>query len=106
MLILLRACFIIGLVIVWAYPCPADGVLYRYEADVFPYEAGWSASICDAGCVESLEDGHYVTTYAGGTDSQYLYHYWVDRVGSPPAPPHAVGRVAIPLQSAKPTEFL
>ena len=51
----------------------ADDVLYRYEADAFPYDesAGWIvADSCDPNrmCSERLEDGHFMLEWGDRSD--------------------------------------
>ncbi len=70
-------------------PCAADDVLYRYEADVYPYDesAGWAIfNACDGGCVESLEAGHYVTVFDGTAGDIHNFTYVIDGPGDPPPP--------------------
>jgi len=84
----------------------ADEVLHRYEGEVMPGDpsAGWFVDdLCDGGCVEFPEDGHFVFFWAqAGDDARY--GRWIAR--APEAPPFAVDRVALPLQSSPGPELL
>ncbi|MCH8146559.1 MAG: hypothetical protein IH987_00980, partial [Planctomycetes bacterium] len=76
----------------------ADETLYRYEGDVHPMDpsAEWvEFNPCEPPCTEFMEDGHFVRFWSETGD-----HTTYDkRIAVPPTPPpHAVGRVALPLQ--------
>jgi len=80
----------------------ADTLLYRWEGDCLPYAddcpvhpdtpdlpvGGWTIfNACDEDCSESIEDGHFVLRWVGGSDI-VNYHLWIARSPDvPPAPP-------------------
>ena len=82
-----------------------DELLYRYECDVVPYDpsAGWLDGLCEYPCSESLADGHFILEWPFAGDFAN-YHYWIAR--PPVAPPHPVGRVALPLEPSFWSEFV
>lgn len=64
-----------------------DELLYRYEADVVPYDesAGWGNGLCDGPCSESLANGYFILTFAGGGDlPNYILRISLDPVEDPP----------------------
>lgn len=64
-----------------------DDIVYRYEADVLPYDesAGWSNEPCELPCTESVEVGHLVLRWAVAGDSTF-YHYWIAQPPELPPP--------------------
>jgi len=48
----------------------ADELLYSYDGDAFPWDAGWSGddTRCEPPCHESIEDGHFVLRFINGGD--------------------------------------
>jgi len=81
-----------SIILIFALACTramGDELLYRYEADVVPYDelAGWLNGLCEGPCSESLQDGHFILTWSGGGDS-VNYHLWisVDPITDPPPP--------------------
>lgn len=61
-----------------------DELLYAYEGDVLPYEAGWLIyNPCDQLCSESMEGGRFVLSAPSQTDS-FNYHL---RIAYPPELP-------------------
>ncbi|MCH7885323.1 MAG: hypothetical protein IIC01_08740, partial [Planctomycetes bacterium] len=80
----------IALVALAASAAFADDLLYRYEADVLPYDpsAGWiNGSPCrdNDGCIESLQDGHLILHWADSGDI-VGYGLWIARPEDPPPP--------------------
>ena len=73
----------------------ADELLFQYEGDVLPLDAGWFGRPCVEPCHESIEDGRLVFRFIGGgiiVDYSQIIAY-------PDEPPlDVVGRVAVPLQ--------
>ncbi len=72
-------------------PILADELLYRYEADVLPYDpsAGWIlGNPCDKGCSESVVEGFLQLTYPASGGSFTNYSYRIANPGvAPPKPP-------------------
>ena len=66
----------------------ADDVLYRYEADVLPYDesTGWViADPCEPPCSESLEDGHFVLHWSEAYNMEN-YHFSMSQLPGHPLP--------------------
>ena len=91
-------------VLLIAVAVPADETLYRYEGDVHPLDlsAGWvMGDPCEPPSSEFLEDGHFVRLWSVAGDNT-SYAFWIARPPDPP--PHAVDRVALPLQLSAGTD--
>lgn len=85
----------------------ADDLLYRYEAEVLPYDesVGWVAfDSCQSPCGESLDGGHFVLDWAYAGDLAN-YHYWIARAPNSP-PPHPLGGMAVPFEPPASTVLL
>ena len=81
-----RSGVIVVVVLLGVTHAVADEVLYRYEADVAPYDesAGWLIfNSCEAPCSESLEDGCFVLRWPRADDFAN-YHLWIARTPEVP----------------------
>jgi len=66
----------------------SDDTLYRYEGNVFPYDAseGWLVfNSCDLPCSESLDQGHFKLSWPQAADTAN-YHRWITLSPAPPLP--------------------
>jgi hypothetical protein len=80
-----RAIAVVFLVSV-AIGARGDEVLYRYNGDVLPFDSGAGWDIFDAcdpqsGCMQRIEDGHFVIDWTMGGDVMNLDHPFIDPPG-------------------------
>jgi hypothetical protein len=85
----------------------ADEIVYRYEGDILPHEAGMLTNPCSQYCVELIKDGRFVIRWETGGELVGYGH----RIAQPPElppPPSFLAGVAIPFESTvePPKRFL
>jgi hypothetical protein len=84
-----RCCLVSTVVIVFtASDIRADELLYRYEANVHPYDpaAGWiTADSCVPPCSDNVDDGRFNLVWATSGDP-VNYHYTIAGFGDPVPP--------------------
>jgi len=67
--------------------CPADELLFRYEADVHPAVVASGSNPCEPPtCLDSVENGHYVIRWPSGGGDRFAHGFDVARFPAPPPP--------------------
>ena len=85
-----KICCVLLLLLAGSLPVFGDGLLYRFEGDVLPYDpsAGWVIfQPCVGTCQESVENGHFVLRWPtpGGFNNYTLFIAQAPEL--PPPPP-------------------